>query len=333
VGRKRSLVVSAFVLLLGRGRRRPPKDAERVVPALPPDRGAETAALALLFLASLLAVAFVVVYAVDSLPAHTQLLGATLGLSLLCIAAASIVVAKRLIVTEELGEPYPPEEHPGEQELIVKVVEEAGDRLTRRSLFKLGLGAAGGTLGLAALTPALSFGPLFQTKYFRGTPWRKGTRLVDEGSRPYRASDIAENDLYTAFPEGTSLAAREELGAPIVLVRLPKSLLRLPTELAGYDADGIVAYSKICTHAGCAVSMYRTPLFQPDEPRPALVCPCHYSTFDPADGGSVTFGPAGRRLPMLPLSIDSKGFLRAKGNFDDEIGPTWWGTRIWRPSP
>ena len=326
-------LVAALVLLLGRGRAKPPKEAERVVPALPPSPRAETAAVGLLFLAALFATAFIVVYAVDSLPAHTQLLGLTLGLSLLCIAAALIVVAKQLVVTEELVEPYPPEEHPGEQELIVQVVEESGDRISRRGLFKLGLGAAGGTLGLAALAPALSFGPLFQTKYFRGTPWRKGRRLVDEGSRPYRASDIEENDLYTAFPEGTSLAAREDLGASIVLVRLPKSLLRLPPELAGYEAEGIVAYSKICTHAGCAISMYRAPLFQPDEPRPALVCPCHYSTFDPADGGSVVFGPAGRRLPMLPLSIDSKGYLRAKGNFDDEVGPTWWGTRIWRPEP
>jgi ubiquinol-cytochrome c reductase iron-sulfur subunit len=333
VGRARSFVVSALVLLLGRGRRRPPKDAERVVPALPPERGAETAALVLLFLAALLAVGFVVVYAVESIPAQTQLLGIALGLSLLCIAAALIVVAKRLIVTEELVHPYPPEEHPGEQELIAQMVEESGDRLTRRRLFKLGLGAAGGTLGLAALVPALSFGPLFQTKYFRGTPWRKGTRLVDESSQPYRASDIAEGDFYTAFPEGTGPDAREDLGAPIVLVRLPKSLLRLPPELAGYDAGGVVAYSKICTHAGCAISMYRAPLFQPDEPRLALVCPCHYSTFDPSDGGNVVFGPAGRRLPMLPLAIDSKGFLRAHGNFDDEVGPTWWGTHIWRPSP
>ncbi len=333
MSRARAFVVSSIVLLLGRGRRRPPRQAARVLPELPPDRGAETVVLALLFSAALFAAGFIVVYAVDSLPDHTQLLGAALGLSLLCIAAAMIIVAKRLIVTEELVEPYPPEEHPGEQELIVQLVAESGDRITRRRLFKLGLGAAGGTLGLAALAPALSFGPLFQTKYFRGTPWRKGTRLVDESSRPYRASDIEENDFYTAFPEGTSLAAREDLGAPIVLVRLPKSLLKLPPELAGFDAEGIVAYSKICTHAGCAISTYRAPLFQPDEPRPALVCPCHYSTFDPADGGSVTFGPAGRRLPMLPLSIDSKGFLRAKGNFDDEVGPTWWGTRIWRPQP
>ena len=131
MGRARAFVVSSIVLLLGRGRRRPPKQAERVVPELPPNRGAETAALVLLFAAALFAAGFIVVYAVDSLPDHTQLLGAALGLSLLCVAAAMIIVGKRLVVTEELVEPYPPEEHPGEQELIVQLVEESGDRITR----------------------------------------------------------------------------------------------------------------------------------------------------------------------------------------------------------
>jgi ubiquinol-cytochrome c reductase iron-sulfur subunit len=331
----RNAVVSLLVLLLGRKRRRmPPKDAGRVVPKMPPNPGAEMAAIGLFFLAALLAAGFIVIYAVDSIPHKTQLLGATLGLSLLCVATALIVVAQRLIVTEELVEPYPPPEHPHQQELVAKLVEESGDRITRKRFFKLGLGAAGGTLGLAALAPALSFGPFFQTKYFRGTPWRKGLRLVDENARPYRASDIEEKDFYTAFPDGLSPQGREEVGAPVVIVRLPVDQLHLPPELHGYDAAGIVAYSKICTHAGCAISLYRAPLFQPDEPSPpALVCPCHYSTFDVTDGGTVLFGPAGRRLPMLPLTIDAKGFLRAAGNFDDEVGPTWWGTRIWKPEP
>lgn len=330
----RNAVVSLLVLLLGRRRRKPPEDAGRVVPKMPPNLAAETVAVTLFFVAALLAAGFIVVYAVDSVPRQTQLLGATLGLSLLCIAAALIIVARRLVVTEQLVEPYPPAEHPHEQELVVQLVEESGDRITRKRLFKLGLGAAGGTLGLAALAPALSFGPFFQTKYFRGTPWRKGVRLVDESSRPYRASDIDEKAFYTAFPEGLSPGAREDVGAPIVLVRLPVDQLRLPPKLHGYDASGIVAYSKICTHAGCAISLYRSPLFQPDEPSPpALVCPCHYSTFNVTDGGSVLFGPAGRPLPMLPLTIDSKGYLRAAGNFDGEVGPTWWGTRIWKPEP
>jgi ubiquinol-cytochrome c reductase iron-sulfur subunit len=111
------------------------------------------------------------------------------------------------------------------------------------------------------------------------------------------------------------------------------SSLKLPPELQGYHANGIVAYSKICTHAGCAVDMYRVPTFAPDEPHPALVCPCHYSTFDPARGGTVTFGPAGRPLPMLPLTIDAKGFLRAKGNFNEAVGPSWWGVRNRKPNP
>jgi ubiquinol-cytochrome c reductase iron-sulfur subunit len=333
VSKARDLLVSAAVLLLGRGRRRPRKDARRIVPRLPPNPGAEALAIGLLFLAALLAVAFIVVFAIDSLPHHTQLLGLALGLCLLSIAAAMIITAKKLIVTEELVEPYTPEGHPHEQELIAQVLEESGDRLTRRRLFKLGLGAAGGTLGLALVTPALEFGPFFETKYFRGTPWRKGRRLVDEGGKPYRATDIEALNFYTAFPEGTSLEAREQLGAAVVLVRLPPRELDLPPDLTGYDAGGIVAYSKICTHAGCAIAMYRAPLFQPDEPRPALVCPCHYSTFDPAAGGKVLFGPAGRRLPMLPIRVDESGHLRAKGNFDGQVGPSWWGVRIWKASP
>jgi ubiquinol-cytochrome c reductase iron-sulfur subunit len=63
------------------------------------------------------------------------------------------------------------------------------------------------------------------------------------------------------------------------------------------------------------------------------VCPCHYSTFDPATGGTVLFGPAGRRLPMLPIEADGKGFLRAKGNFEEAVGPAWWGVRNRKPTP
>jgi ubiquinol-cytochrome c reductase iron-sulfur subunit len=117
-----------------------------------------------------------------------------------------------------------------------------------------------------------------------------------------------------------------------VLVRLRPDQLDLPPDNAGYDASGIVAFSKICTHAGCAIALYRAPLFEPTDPRPALVCPCHYSTFDPATGGSVTFGPAGRKLPMLPLQVDARGFLRARGNFDSPVGPSWWGVRLKGPT-
>ena len=170
---------------------------------------------------------------------------------------------------------------------------------------------------------------MFRVGGYLATPWRRGRRLVDEQGRPWHASDIEQGSFYTAFAEG---ADPEQQSSSLVLVRLPASTLRLPAKLKGYDANGIVAYSKICTHAGCAISMYRSPLFQPDEPKPALVCPCHYSTFDPATGGTVLFGPAGRPLPMLPLEIDPRGHLRARGSFDGPVGPSWWGVRMWRPT-
>jgi ubiquinol-cytochrome c reductase iron-sulfur subunit len=326
--RARDVLVSAVVLLLGRRRTQPRPDAHLLPPAEKQPR-AEAAAIALLFLAALSAAAFPVVYFVPGMPGRTQYLGLSIGLALLFLAAALIVAAETVIPTEHLAHQYPPDEHGEDEEYVAGVVEESGKGFTRRGLFKLGLLSAGGALGAAALVPAVSFGPL-GVKEFYGTPWRTGRRLVDENGTPLRAADIEEKALYTAFPEG---ADKDEQGSAVVVVRLPRSSLKLSGRVEGYDAGGIVAYSKLCTHAGCAISLYRAPLFAPDEPRPALVCPCHYSTFDPSDGGSVTFGPAGRRLPMLPLSIDRNGELRARGNFDDTVGPSWWGVRERRPSP
>ena len=147
--------------------------------------------------------------------------------------------------------------------------------------------------------------------------------------RPLRADEIEENDLLHRLRRGRrprALARRSWSSA----CAATSSTCR--PERAAATPDGIVAYSKICTHAGCAIALYRAPLFAPTDPKPALVCPCHYSTFDPATGGTVTFGPAGRKLPMLPLEIDPKGFLRARGNFDGPVGPSWWGVRLRRPT-
>jgi ubiquinol-cytochrome c reductase iron-sulfur subunit len=334
VSRARNAIVSALVLLVGRRRRRPKPGETRLVPALPPNPAAELAVLALLGLSSLSALGFILIYALaDSLPAETPLLGATIGLAFLFLAAALVVVALRLVPTEEIAEEYPPREHPGEQQVIAELMEESGSRFTRARLFKLGLLGAGGTLGLALLTPAVSFGPLFHVGNFLRTPWRRGRRLVDEHGRPYKAVDIEKSNFYLAFPEGTSDDEKEQMAASLVVIRLDPDQLQLPPHLKGYDARGILAYSRICTHAGCAITLYRAPLFQPDEPKPALVCPCHYSTFDPATGGTVTFGPAGRDLPLLPVYVDSGGYLRAKGNFNGPVGPSWWGVRIWKAQP
>ena len=318
-------LVAAVVLLLGRGRRPPRVErAERIVPAGEPSPRAELLVLALFGATAACAVAFVVVYAVESIPHQTQFLGLSLGLAFACLAAALIVIAYRLVVTEELEEDYPVPAHPAEQEALGQLVEESGDRMTRKRLLLVGGGAAGAALGAALVTPALSLGPAFEIAPFFRTPWRRGVRLVDEDGRPLHAHDVLEETFYTAYPEG---ADREQLGAPIVVVRLRPAELHLPAGRDGWAPHGIVAYSKICTHAACAVALYRKPTFPDVEPRPALVCPCHYSTFDPARGGKVLFGPAGRPLPQLPLEVRSGGELLAGGNFSGPVGPSWWGVR------
>src|SRR3954465_14817798 len=141
--------------------------------------------------------------------------------------------------------------------------------------------------------------------------------------------------MVTAFPEG---ADKEDLGSSIVVVRLQRHSFHMtPEQMAGV-VEGLVAYSKVCTHAACAVSMFRYPLSQPTtDKKPALVCPCHYSTFNPGKGAKVEFGPAGRPLPQLPLERDPDGLLVAGGEMSGPPGPAgvmsgppgpaWWSVR------
>ena len=316
-------IVALFTLLSGRLLRRHESesdDGEQIVPKGSPERQAENLVLALLGIAVLWAAGFVVAYAEFSaqrLP--NELLGICLGFCLLFLAAALTVVAKKLVVTEEIEEEYP-EENRQEQSEVAQIVHESGSRFTRKRLL-VGAGSlAAGALGVAVLTPALSFGPLWDTSALDRTTWRRGKRLVDEDDRPYAAADIEEGTFYTAFPQG---ANKEDISSPLVVVRLPPSQLRLPRGRESWAPEGILAYSKICTHAGCAIALYRKPTFPAAEPIPALVCPCHYSTFNPATGATVIFGPAGRPLPQLPLSIDESGYLRAAGNYSQRVGPSW----------
>jgi ubiquinol-cytochrome c reductase iron-sulfur subunit len=324
MSRLKDWLVSAAVLFVGRRAKPSAPERPRILPAGTPSPGSELALVGLLLAAALFAAAFIVVYALDRIPWQTQLLGSALGLSLACVAAALIVAAKRLVPEEQVEEDYPLT-HPLESDEITQLVEESGESFTRKRLVLLAAGAAGGALGLAAITPALSLGPALDPDRLRRTPWSAGRRVVDQHGRPLKADEIEFKTFYTAFPQG---ADREEVGAPVVVVRLDPSLLALPAGRAAWAPEGILAYSKICTHAGCAIALFRTPLFPPVEPKPALVCPCHYSTFDPATGGTVLFGPAGRPLPQLPLRIGAGGVLEAGGNFSGPVGPSWWGVRM-----
>jgi len=314
-------LIAAAVLVLGRGDPPAREPEKRIVAAGEPDRRAENVVLLLFVLATLAGAAFIVVYALDRLSDQTQWLGLSIGAAFALLALACTVIARRLVVTEEIAEPYPEESEDAQQE-IEQIVEESGSRFTRKRLVTVAGAGALGTIGAALLVPAASLGPLLHTGELYRVPWRRGRRLVDESGRALTAADIEEETFYTAYPEG---ADRELIGAPLVVVRLPLSEIR---DRKDWAPRGIVAYSKICTHAGCAVALYRKPTFAAVEPRPALVCPCHYSTFDPARGGAVLFGPAGRPLPQLPLEIDRSGHLRAAGTFSGPVGPAWWGVRM-----
>jgi ubiquinol-cytochrome c reductase iron-sulfur subunit len=189
--------------------------------------------------------------------------------------------------------------------------------VTRRRLLAGAAGAAAGALLAALAVPVSALGPAAKDE----SPWRRGRRLVDEHGRRLTVDDVAAGSFITAFPEGADPRA---LASPVVLVRDDPAKI---TQRRSWAPQGILAYSKICTHAGCAVALYRKPTYEPTSAPPALACPCHYSVFATREGGKVESGPAGRPLPQLPLEIGPGGELRAAGDLSGSAGPAWWGTR------
>jgi ubiquinol-cytochrome c reductase iron-sulfur subunit len=317
-------VMWAGLLGIARSLRAPKR--ERIVDERDVSARAEWSVILLLLAAAAAGLAFFVLYAADV--RDTQLLGLAIGVCLALIAAALIVAGKKLVPIEREAEDYSVADREQEEQ-VLQVIHESPAGVTRRRLIAGAGAAAGGALGLSLVAPAASLGPFLDTKSLYDSPWRAGRRLVDDRGRPYVADEIVTGSFYTAYPQG---ADPEELGSPVVVVRLDPDQLHLPEGRGDWAPEGILAYSKICTHAGCAVGLYRNPLFPQAEAKPALVCPCHYSTFDPADGASVIFGPAGRPLPQLPLQIGTDRGLRAAGNFSGPVGPSFWGVRTRGPS-
>ncbi len=261
---------------------------------------------------------FTAVYVADT--RNTQLLGIAIGGALALLAAAAIVAGKLVVPQEISVEERDKLLDEEETEEIVDMIEAGGEGISRRVLLTGAGGVAGAAIVTAAATPLASLGPRLTS--IHNTPWRRGVRLVDEQGQPYAAGDIQIGSFYTALPEGGNL---EALGAGLLVVKLPAEMIKVRPSWAPH---GILAYSKICTHAGCAISLYRYPTFGPTTGvKPAFTCPCHYSTFAPGEGGKVLFGPAGRPLPQLPLMIDPDGNLRAAGGFDEDVGPAWFGVR------
>jgi len=319
-------LLAGLLLLLGRGRRRQlPEQPDPRRRELVATRRAELLVAALLLAAGASGIGFAVVYLIG-VSASTQWLGLAIGLSLLFLAIALVVAGKALVPQEVAVEERSQLVRADAEREVAALIREGGEGISRRRLLTGAAGVAGAGLCAALVAPVASLGPNVGER-IDATPWRAGKRVVDEEGKPVLADDVIQGTLVTGFPEGF---VRRDWGAPIVLVRLPVADLHLPhhRDPARWAPEGIVAYSKICTHAGCAVSLYRYPSFPPTQPRPALVCPCHYSTFDPARGAAVIFGPAGRPLPQLPLSIDpATRELRAAGGYSGSIGPAWFDVK------
>ncbi|MFL5826365.1 MAG: Rieske 2Fe-2S domain-containing protein [Thermoleophilaceae bacterium] len=282
---------------------------------------AETAVLLLLGLGSAAAVAFVVLYVVGE--RDTQLLGVAIGLCFAFFGAAAVVAGKFVVPQETAVEERDQLLREQEVEEVAELVDEGTEGISRRKLLGAAGAAAGATVGAALVVPAASFGPAIDHRVSE-TPWYPGRRLVDVKGKLYRPGDIELGTFYTALPQG---ADPDDLGSSLVVVKLPENTLRLPKGRETWAPQGVLAYSKVCPHAGCAISLYRYPLYEPTSDKPAFTCPCHYSTFDPAAGGKLLFGPAGRALPQLPLMVDSGGYLAAQRDFPEDVGPSWFLTK------
>jgi ubiquinol-cytochrome c reductase iron-sulfur subunit len=193
-------------------------------------------------------------------------------------------------------------------------VAEAADieSITRRTFLVRLLVGAGAILAGALVLPAFSLGPTPGQSLFR-TAWRPGTRVVTGDGTPIRPADLAVGSVQTVFPENAVGSA----DAVTLLIRVRPSELDLDAERLGWAPEGAIGFSKICTHAGCPVGLYRAE-------ESALLCPCHQSTFDVRRGAVPIFGPAVRPLPQLPMSVDEEGYLVALDDFPEPVGPSFW---------
>ena len=185
-----------------------------------------------------------------------------------------------------------------------------------------------GTLPLLAAPIVLlrDMGPLPGTS-LRHTVWSPGRRLLVFGTdTPITPADFSvPGSAITIVPEGYADDADALTKATVTLIKFRPGELDIPTTMAGstligtmnWTVDNIVAYSRICTHVGCPVGLYEQTTHH-------ILCPCHQSTFNAPRGATVLFGPAPRPLPQLPMTVDAEGYLVAKSDFTQPVGPSFW---------
>jgi ubiquinol-cytochrome c reductase iron-sulfur subunit len=267
---------------------------------------------------------FIFIPIMGSQNAHQLGLGLGMAIALFFIGLGAIHWAKTLMPDQEVvmqrHEFRSPEE---DRKAFVDTVKEgiSSSGLGRRSLIKRSLGAA---LGLSALSPILllrDLGPLPGPEQ-KMTNWKSGTYLVtDPGDRRIKASDLEVGSVAQVMPEFADPKDRhlDDIAKDaLLLIRLRPAEFNLEPDRLAMTHEGIIAFSKICSHMGCAVALY-------EQTTKHLLCPCHQSTFDVTRAAKVIFGPAARPLPQLDITVDDEGYLIARKPFSEPVGPSFWG--------
>jgi len=241
--------------------------------------------------------------------------GVLLAVTFAGIGFAAITWAKHAMPNDEVTE----ERHSvastqEEVEAFEEDLHEGAQQIGRRRLLLASMTSAVVALGAALLFPIRSLGPR-PGKDLKHTPYQGGgMRVVTADGKPVKAAELLPDSVVTVWPEGHTDAA----DAPTLLIRTrPDQDFKAQPGREDWTVEGIVAYSKICTHVGCPVGLYQAD-------SALLLCPCHQSTFEVLDGARPIFGPAARPLPQLPLAVNDDGELIATGDFDSPVGPGYW---------
>lgn len=255
----------------------------------------------------------------------TALLGLGMAFGLLGIGIGAVYWAKNLMRGDEMVEMRHVTRGTDETREKAVAVFTAGNEESgfgRRALIRNSLIGALIATPIPAIVLFRDLGPSSDpAAALEETMWEKGTRLTsDPTGTPIKAAEVTIGSVFHIIPEGLNDVEdrlEQKAKAAVLLMRLkPEDLNELP-ERESWSYDGIVAYSKICTHVGCPVALYEQQTHH-------LLCPCHQSTFDVTNHCEVIFGPAARPLPQLPISVDSDGYLVAQSGFLEPVGPSFW---------
>jgi ubiquinol-cytochrome c reductase iron-sulfur subunit len=267
------------------------------------------------------------------LGASNVTLGLTLGLALLFIGIGAIQWSRKLMNDTEIAEARHPSRssEADRTEAIAALTAGIDDSgIARRPLIRNSLLGAMGALALPGVILLRDLGPLPGRVLYK-TVWKEGMRVVNDVSgTPIKPEWVRIGQLINAEPEifyngepygEETIEGHEQLvektKAAIIVVRMQPDDITPSKGRENWGVGGILAYSKICTHVGCPISLWEQQTHH-------LLCPCHQSTFDLADNGKVIFGPAARALPQLPIAVDEEGYLIATSDFTEPVGPSFW---------